>query len=60
MFEANQNNIGVLAADLLPSGLLVHFSDDTATLFGPEFLYSVRNREGNVSIPEKDDEVAGN
>jgi hypothetical protein len=24
---------------------------------GPEYLYSVRNREGNVSISEEDDEV---
>lgn len=45
--------IRVLGADLVGGGLLIHFSDGLSVLYHSQFLYSVRDDDGNVLIPNE-------
>jgi hypothetical protein len=51
--------IGIIAADLVAGGLLIHFTNETATLFHSQFLFDVRNEDHNVPIAEEGKEVSG-
>jgi hypothetical protein len=53
-----EQQIQVVGADRLSGGLLVHFSDNTATLFSSNFLYQYRNQDHNVEIREEDDTLS--
>ncbi|WP_263383555.1 hypothetical protein [Granulicella arctica] len=53
-----KNRIDVVAADVMEDGaLLIHFSNETATLFHGQFLFDVRDQDNNVAIVEEGDEV---
>jgi hypothetical protein len=54
-----KNRIDVVAADVMEDGaLLIHFSNETATLFHGQFLFDVRDQDNNVAIVEEGDEVS--
>ncbi|WP_263385635.1 hypothetical protein [Granulicella arctica] len=56
----NNERIDVIAADVMEGGgLLIHFSNETATLFQAQFLFDARDQDGNVPIVEEGDEVSG-
>jgi len=54
-----KEHIGIIAADLVAGGLLIHFTNETATLFHSQFLFDVRNEDHNVPIVEEGEEVSG-
>jgi len=54
-----KEQMGILAADLVAGGLLIHFTNDTSTLFHSQFLFDVRNEDHNVPIVEEGEEVSG-
>jgi hypothetical protein len=54
-----QEQIGIIAADLVAGGLLIHFTNETSTLFHSQFLFDVRNEDHNVAIVEEGEEVSG-
>jgi hypothetical protein len=37
-------------------GLLIHFSDGVVVLFHTQFLYDVRNEDGNQPVPSEPEE----
>jgi len=55
----NKEKMGIIAADLVAGGLLIHFTNETATLFHSQFLFDVRSDDHNVPIVEEGEEVAG-
>lgn len=55
---SKEKAIDVVGADRLSNGLLIHFSNNTSTLFHSQFLYDVRNQDHNVPIVEEDDVVS--
>jgi len=55
-----KERIDVIGADVMEGGgLLIHFSNETATIFHAQFLFDVRNEDHNVPIVEEGDEVSG-
>ena len=56
---SKEEAIDIVGADRLSDGLLIHFSNNTSTLFHSQFLYDVRNQDHNVQILEEGDEVSG-
>ena len=55
----NKEQVGIIAADLVAGGLLIHFTNETATLFRSQFLFDVRNEDHNVPIVEEGKEGSG-
>jgi hypothetical protein len=51
-----RDTVGIIGADRVGGGLLVHFSNQTSTLFHADFLYSVRDHDGNVPIVAEGEE----
>lgn len=51
--------IAVIAADVTRDGLVVHFSDETTSLFSPSFLYEARKRQENTPLIEQGCAVPG-
>jgi hypothetical protein len=51
--------IAVIAADVTRDGLVVHFSDETTSLFSPSFLYQARKRQENTPLIEQGCAVPG-
>jgi len=61
-FEAKAKEpacITVVAADVIRNGLIVHFSDETSSLFSPCFLYDARTRPENTPLFEQGVPVPG-
>jgi hypothetical protein len=47
--------VKIVAADIIRSGLLVHFSDETSTLFQDHFLFEARESNGNRPISNEEE-----
>jgi len=54
-----KEQVGIIASDLVAGGLLIHFTNETATLFHSQFLFDVRSDDHNVPIVEEGEEVSG-
>lgn len=50
--------IAIVGADKVRGGLLVHFSDGLSVLYPAQFLYDVKNVDGNVPMRMESDEEA--
>jgi len=44
---------------MVAGGLLIHFTNETATLFHSQFLFDVQSDDHNVPIVEEGEEVSG-
>ena len=53
-----QTRVAIVAADVTSEGLVVSFSDGTASLFAPAFLYNARAHDGNTPLIEQGNIVA--
>ena len=49
----NKEGLHVLDADTVPEGLLVHFSNGISVLYHAQFLFDVRDDDGNIAIPDQ-------
>jgi hypothetical protein len=50
------DKIVILEAERMNGGLLIHFSDGVVVLFHTQFLYDVRNEDGNQPVPSEPEE----
>lgn len=49
-------SVKVVAADPMKGDLLVHFSNGTSVLYHSNFLYDVRDDDGNVALSNEAEE----
>ena len=53
---SKKEQIGLVAADFVRGGLLIHFTYETATLFHSQFLVDVRHEDHNVLILKEEED----
>ena len=53
------SDVHILSVDRVSSGIVVTFSDGTTTLYQADFLYKVREDDGNRELVEEEPESSG-
>ena len=54
---ADLQQLTIITAETLGGNVLIHFSNGSFVLFQAQFLWDIREQDGNVATPKQDDNL---